>query len=240
MKIAVCDDDKNIISSYDDLLAKISSIIPKLEYDVFFTGESLIAQYAKAHEPYDIIFLDIEMEGMDGIETAKKIRIHDDSVMIVYVTNHTEYVFESFEVSPFRFLVKPVAFEKFREIFLASYTKIQSNKKVIYFTADRKEFRLYCKEIYYIESQKRNLIIHTSSGNYKVYGKLETFVNQLYENDFICVHKSYLVNFNHVIEFNLNSLKIINGENIPISENKHKYAKEEHMKYILRGYTHDR
>lgn len=237
MKIAFCDDEQLLLSLYDEYINKFSDIIPNLDYDEFQSGTSLIDQYKLAQNPYDIIFLDIEMDGLNGIETAKKLRSVDENVLIIFVTSHTDYVYESFEVTPFRFIVKPVELDKFKEVLMAAYNKIQKDNKFLYFTVNRNIVRLNCNEIYYMESQKRVLLIHTNSSTYKVYGKLAVYEKQLYQNDFISVHKSYLVNLNHVVEIDISSLKMVNGDIVPISENKRKYAKEEHMKFVLRSYT---
>lgn len=236
MRIAFCDDDIIFSSKYDQYISRLSDSLPYLDYDNFEDGESLVLQYEKEDKPYDMIFLDIEMKQLNGLETAQKIRRYDESVLIIYVTNHTEYVYQSFEVSPFRFLVKPIQFEAFREILFACYKKIQDNKNTVYFTVDRKIVRLYCSDIYYIESQKRILIIHTANGDFKTYDKINRLEAELYGNDFIPVHKSYLVNMNHIFEISTESLKLRNGDIIPISENRRRYVKEEHMKFILRGY----
>jgi DNA-binding LytR/AlgR family response regulator len=194
-----------------------------------------IAEYKKEHNPYDIIFLDIEMDGLDGIETAKKIRVFDENVIIIYVTSHTQYVYDAFEVFPLRFLVKPVEYEKFKEIFLIAYEKLKKSKRMIYLNIDKKTVRINCSEIYYIESDKRILIFHTKDDTIRAYGKLNDYASQLYKNDFIQVHKSYLVNFNHVDKFSPDSLEISDGIIIPISEKNRRYVKEEHMKYIMRS-----
>lgn len=237
MNIAFCDDNQLLLSLYDKYINQFSSIIPNLDYDEFQSGNSLIDQYKLAKNPYDIIFLDIEMDGLNGIETAKELRSVDESAIIIFVTSHTDYVYESFEVMPFRFLVKPVEFDKFKEVLMAAYNKIKKENKFLYFTVERSVIRLNSNEIYYMESQKRILLIHTNNSTYKVYGKLADYEKLLYRNDFISVHKSYLVNLNHVVEININSLKMVNGDIVPISENRRKYAKEEHMKFVLRSYT---
>jgi two-component system response regulator LytT len=238
MRIALCDDENSFLIQYDEFMDKLSSIVPKLEYDEILFGKSLLERYEIGNKPYDIIFLDIEMTDINGIEIAKRIRLFDENVIIVFVTNHTEYVYDSFEVGPFRFLVKPIEFNKFKEVFMVSYEKILKNKRIIFITSERKSIHLSCNEIYYIESQKRLLLVHTANEIYRNYGKLESWIEKLYQNDFIMMHKSYLVNLNHVSEFKSSSVKLINGDIIPISENKHKYVKEEHIKYMLRAYTH--
>lgn len=236
MKIAFCDDNQFFLFLYEEMIKTFSATISNIEFDEFDSGNALINQYKMAERPYDIIFLDIEMGDLNGIETAKKVREYDENVMIVFVTGHTKYVYESFEVTPFRFLIKPIDFDKLKEVLVAAYNKIKNEDKFLYFTVDRNLIRLACSDIYYLESRKRVLLIHTKSSVYRAYEKLVTYEAPLYQKDFIAIHKSYIINLNHIIEFNVTTLTMVNGDIIPISDFRRKYVKEEHLKYMLRSY----
>jgi DNA-binding LytR/AlgR family response regulator len=178
------------------------------------------------------------MSGLNGVETAKSIRLYDQNVIIIFVTSHNEYVYDSFEVAPFRFLVKPIQFDKFKEVLLAAYNKLKIDNKYLFFNVERSVMRLNCSDIYFLESQKRLLLIHTQKTVHRIYDRLAPYEKLLYKNDFIAVHKSYLVNLNHVVELNSNSVKIVNGDVVPVSANRRKYTKEEHIKYMLRSYIY--
>lgn len=237
MRIAVCDDEIVFTSRYDEYIERLSGTFPKTQCDVYFSGEDLLRCYDAGEKPYDLIFLDIEMKGIDGLETARKLRESDENVLIVYVTNYTEYVFESFNVSPFRFLKKPITFEKFSEIMIAAYAKMKKQKKALYFMENRNQLRLYCEDIYYIESSRRLLLLHAVTGLHKVYGRMGELSQQLEQQDFVLVHKSFLVNMNYIVEFQKNSVKMINRDIIPISEGRGRAVKEAHMKFLLRSCT---
>jgi Response regulator of the LytR/AlgR family len=237
MNIAFCDDDLSYVSIFDDYVYQSGRFTSQLDYYKYISGIDFLKDfYKKGPHYFDVIFLDIEMEGANGIEIAREIRKQNDNVIIIYITSHTEFVFDSFEVAPLRFLVKPIDFLQFKEVLLLAYNKIRNDQKFIYITVDRNTLRLFYNEIYYIESHKRLLFFSTIDKTYKSYGKLEDYISKLYQNDFICVHKSFLVNYNHVTEFGGNCLKLSNDIVIPISKNKKQYAKEEQVKFILRGY----
>jgi DNA-binding LytR/AlgR family response regulator len=242
MKIAFCDDGQTYLSLYADFMVQIESLVSDVDYEEFISGKLLLEEYNETDaRPYDIVFLDIEMDGYNGIEVAKKIRLFDENVIIIFVTSHTNYVYEAFEVSPLRFLVKPVEFKSFKEIFLVAYEKLKKNNSAIFLNISNDTVRLNCGDIYYIESSRKILIFHTNSGEIRAYGKLNDYADRLYQNDFIRVHKSYLVNYNHVKKFSFDALVIINGDIIPISENNRRYAKDESLKFVLRSYkTNDR
>ncbi len=109
MKIAVCDDNPKHINTLENSLFEISKARNiKIDCDAYQSGEELAAAYQTKSERYDVIFLDMEMDGLNGIDTANAVRELDEYVIVVFVTSHTEYMKDSFKCSPFRFLVKPV------------------------------------------------------------------------------------------------------------------------------------
>ena len=103
MRIAICDDENTFLKELEE---KIVKIIPRLDCDVepFSCAEDLLS----SDMAFDIVFLDIEMDGMDGMSCARKIRQSDKDIPIVFLTSHTEMAVEGYEVSAFRFLQKPV------------------------------------------------------------------------------------------------------------------------------------
>ena len=106
MKIAICDDEKKASEALLEILRECPESVEKT--DVYFSGEELL----RAKEQYDLLFLDIDMEGIDGIETARKIRLKDKKVKIVYVTAYSEYAGKAFSVHAFGYLLKPVKRKK--------------------------------------------------------------------------------------------------------------------------------
>lgn len=240
MRIAVCDDEIAQTIVYDHYLERLKNIFPKCEYECFYSGESILSYFENEHKPFDVIFLDVEMNGMNGLQTAERIRRLDENVILIYATSHREYVYDAFEANPLRFLVKPVTFERFSEVLTIANEKIMSNKKSIFVVSDRKQMRFCSDEIVFIESDRRKLLLHTSDGQeYEIYGKLDEWAQKLYVNDFILVHKSYLVNMSYITAFDAGNVTLTNRRVIPISESRRKYAKEEHYKYIMRCYRHD-
>ena len=119
MKIAVCDDDKLLTGEIDGQLQRIQQKMGiSFETDIFFDGETLWEAIEK-HGSYDIIYLDIEMENMDGITVARKIREQDPYTILLFVSSYDSYYEQLFEVEPLRFLRKPINPEK--SILLITY-----------------------------------------------------------------------------------------------------------------------
>lgn len=114
INIAICDDNIEHINILEKYLFEISSV--KIECDIYQSGESLIDAYKNNIERYDVVFLDMEMNELNGIETANLIREFDEHIIIIFVTSHTEYMRESFKCSPFRFLLKPVDVDELKTV----------------------------------------------------------------------------------------------------------------------------
>ena len=110
MRIAVCDDEKE---SRELLGSKAGKMYPDAEILLYGSGDELLAANAP---DVDILFLDIQMTGQDGMETARELRRSDRDVILIFVTALEEYVFQAFDVGAFHYLVKPIGDEKFEEV----------------------------------------------------------------------------------------------------------------------------
>lgn len=136
LNIAICDDDIQTTGQIERLIQKIAKRnFVDTDIEVFWNGESLVNTVA-AGDSFDIIYLDIEMDKEDGISAAKRIRIYDKNVLIIYVTSHENHMKESFVVRPFQFLVKPVSEKQMETCFMAAYEDI--NRGDFYFRYRRK------------------------------------------------------------------------------------------------------
>ena len=126
MRIAICDDENIWINHIEEYIKKIKSIYNEIEYDVFISGESLLSHYNN-EDIYDIVILDIEMNGMSGIDTSNAIRDKDPAVIIFFLTSYKEYVFECFRSSPMNFWVKPLKYEIFKEDIIRAHKSIEQS-----------------------------------------------------------------------------------------------------------------
>jgi len=235
MKIAICDDNMNhinIIENYIHNLRKTS-----VECDAYQSGEELIRTFRGGEEQYDVIFLDMEMEQLNGIETANYIREIDEHVIIVFVTSHTEYMRESFKCAPFRFLVKPVDGEEFKTVFYDISKKLSKQRKVFAFTENKAKIRLYCDDIIYCESQDHWIWIHTKDKVYKICKSLTELHSQLDREMFCRVHKSYIINFLYIKSIKDNDAELYHCDKpIAISRSYKKEVLEEYTNFLERDF----
>ncbi len=236
MKIAICDDNKVIL---DGLMAGIRDLAPeKNEIQCFSSGDMLLRAYKAGKVGFDVIFLDIEMEGMDGIETANAIRSLDRHVLIVFVTSHERHARRCFECRPFRFLLKPVSEEELRKTYMNIYQCLEEEKKTFIFTEDRGTVRLFCEDIIYFESKSHWVYLHTKETVYKIFMSMTNLSKKLDLSVFCRVHKSYIVNLAHLWRMKGNEIILYDcEESIPISRSYKKALLTAFTSYQERKYV---
>ena len=233
MKIAICDDEKIFLDSLEE---KIYGILSKLDCEVipFGSAEALLSSAMD----YDLIFLDIEMGGMDGMRAAKQIRETDFETPIVFLTSHTEMAIEGYEVNAFRFLKKPVEEEKLRQT-LQDIQLMKVSHKGVMIKAGGEEIVVIPSEVLFLESDNNNVRIITSSGSITTRLKLSEAIeifNRI--NDTIRkVHRCSAVNLDHVARLRDREAVLDDGSVIAVSRScfaDFKNALYEHVKKTVR------
>lgn len=234
ISIAVCDDDTKHIAILEKYLFEISDI--KIECDAYQNGESLVNAYKNSIEKYDVVFLDMEMEKLNGIETADRIREFDEHVIIVFVTSHSEYMKESFRCQPFRFIEKPLDYDELKKIFCDIKDKLSKKRKVFSFTENKTRVRLFCDDILYCESRAHWVWIYTKDQAYKICKTLSEVYEQLDREMMFRVHKSFVVNFNYIFTIKENNIRLYHCDKlIPVSRSYKKAFLEEYTNFIERN-----
>lgn len=232
INIAICDDDIIITGEIDVMIQKIArKNVVKIDTEVFWEGKCILESIEKG-KCFDIIFLDIEIGEEDGITVARKIREMDKNVLIIYVTSHESYMRESFEVRPFRFLVKPVEVESIELCFQEAYEEICSNDSYFRYTYERLSHKILIREILYFESKRRKIYIITQKGVFEFYGKLNDVEKSLTYSkvSFLRIHQSFLVNYKHLEVLGYDFVILDNGKRISISEDRRKHISEQYCK----------
>lgn len=216
-KIAICDDNKTVCIKIEKEIEEFFST-EKGNYgiDVFFTGEELIANL-KGKEKYDLIFLDIELDVINGIMVGQFIReeLLDDNTQIAFISAKTSYALELFQIRPIHFLVKPIAKVQVFKV-LSKTLELQGRQtKFLCYKSERTEKKIPYKDILYFSSEGKKILLHMREGEDYFYGKLcdLTFPTM----DFICIHKSFIVNRNYVVQFKFDRVVLSNAEELSIS-----------------------
>lgn len=215
IKIAICDDESNILNNTKELIENYSQ--KEILIETYTNGEELL----KSNTTFDIIFLDIDMEGINGIETAKKIREYDKQVKIIYITNYTDYTYSAFSVHAFGYLVKPL---KPKELYhqldeALSYIE-EDNDQTLEFVTNEGVVRIDLKNIYYFEYQSRKVIMKTTDSKYLLKQKISEIASKMEPYGFAIPHKSFSVNLYNVKSIKGYEVYIMDGSIIPLSQKK--------------------
>ena len=230
LNIAICDDDIPTTGKMEMLVQKIAKRnFVNIETEVFWNGESLVDTIAQG-KCFDIIYLDIEMVKENGISAAKRIRMYDKNVLIVYVTSYENHMKESFSVRPFQFLVKPVSEQQMEMCFKAACEDINSEDFYFRYSYQRIKHKVLIRDILYFESNKRKVFIITDNECLELYGKLNEIEKSLKNSkmSFLRVHQSFLVNYKHVKGQAYDFVIIDNGKKISISEDRRRMISEQY------------
>lgn len=230
LTIAVCDDEKMIVNQMEEIILKtsIKYKIP-VETEGFYSGESLKTEILKGKK-YDLIYLEIQLKGENGIALAQKIREVDENVLFIYVSDYEKIMRELFRLRVFDFINKPVNENHFIQIFLEANEKICQKKAYFKFQYKKEESKELFSDILYFESKGRQVYIYLNSGRTaKFNSKISDVENKLKGSKipFLRVHQSYLINYHFIQSRTKSNVVLANGVKLPVSEKKQKrFAKE--------------
>lgn len=231
MNIAVVDDEKEI-----RIYLKKQIMAQDRGHSIYLyaTGEELLS----AEENFDIVFLDIQMEGINGIETAKALRRQKKDAVLLFVTGRKEYVFEAFDVMAFHYLVKPIEEKKFTEVFQRAVKEaVRRGKregKQILVKTKSKSFTIDEDRILYIESMLKKVGIHTTEGVIEAYGSVKELERQLGPEFYRC-HRAYLVNLAYITEYHFDAITLTGGQSVYLSKQKHNEFVKVYMQFLRSG-----
>lgn len=229
MNIAVVDDEKLILKQIGGLIEKQ---MPDCCLDTYVTGDELLG----AGKRFDIVFLDIQMDGMDGIETAKRLRKRQDDIVLIFVTGNREYVFDALDLYAFHYLLKPVDENKFREVLERAAEEVAKKKEKRFLFLKKRNLTLDQADILYIESRAKKVEIHTDGFKdiIEIYATMEELEGQLGEDFYRC-HRSYIVNMAHITEYDNGTITITNGDNVYLTKKKYGDFVKTYMWYLQNG-----
>lgn len=219
MKALICDDEKSTCSDLEDLILKYAKEKGvTLATEVFYSGDTLIDYLKK--EKINILFLDIELPGKNGVIVGKYIRevLEDENIFLVYISSKENYALQLFQNRPFDFLIKPIEQKNIYHVLDNIYRISGQNSVGFEFQIQNSRYRISYKDILYFQSAGRKINIVMKKEVKTFYGKLDDVERKIPEKDFFRIHKSYLVNKNYVKEFTYEWVKMLNGDILNISK----------------------
>lgn len=231
MRIAICDDSKENLALLEDVVDGLK--LRETEVECFENGESLLRYITDSKDNfYQIYLLDIEMPGINGLDTAKQIREIDKRAIIIFVTAYSDYVFSSFEVQPFRFINKPIDREKLENVIHVAVNYIYTSKRYIFISVDKAKIQLCCEDIMYFEGDKRKVNVYLPEETYSFYSKMSDIEKMVDNSWFVRIHVSFIVNMDYVKAIYTDEIVLNNGVHLPVSRKYQKSVKLEHMRYL--------
>lgn len=216
MKIAICDDEKKLRKDLRHLL-ELHLDLKGIPYEIqeYESGDALLKDEHK--EDIQLLFLDIEMPGKGGMETAHGLRDANLKMLIIFVTAYPDYVFQGYEVQAFHYILKPYQETKLRDVLDRALTELNSLAEQYYLIEQKSQtLRLNLRSVCYFKSEKRTIYAFSKQNHEtSFYGKLEEVSAEM-PSFFQRIHNRYLVNLNYVTKLDKNTC-ICNGEELPVS-----------------------
>jgi len=230
LKIAVCDDNNICLSETTESIRKwISDNNINAEIFSFDNGDDLLKKCVNIS--IDIVFLDIIMPLLNGMDTAKELRSANNDIRIVFLTSSPEFALESYSVKATGYILKPVSYEKIQEALDECLKAKKSEPKSIVIRSSFGFHKVFIHNIEYIEAQNKKVVFYLSDGTrLETSETLSSFENKLTTEDgFFKCHRSYIVYLKNMQSFNSNDIITKTGRKVPIARG---YAKPLHDAYF--------
>lgn len=222
ISVAICDDEKTICSQLENILLEFSSnAFLKIDVSMFYSGETLL-DYLKQGNSFDLIFLDIELGQINGVEVGRQIRkaLKDFKSEIVYISGNDGYDRQLFDVQPLHFIPKPIIASIVIDDLKLALERARHINGFFKYQKGYDTYKIPISEIIYFESLNREIKIVTVSGTDTFYGSLEEVLFNVSKHQFLQIHRSYLINYNHANVLRYSEVVMSNGEALPISRTK--------------------
>lgn len=220
IRIAIVDDINAFCSQLDGYLNRsANSKGIKLDVSTYYTAERF-CEDVKRGEDFDLLFMDIELGEMNGIEAVNFLRneMGNEQMRIVFVSAISSYANELFKHDVMNFLVKPITYEAVDEV-LSKYIRVYYNdNRAFTFKYMRKKFKFSYDDIIYFENEKRLMYLHTADKEYKFYSTMENLENNIKDTRFCRIHQSFIVNLGYVESFCADHVELRNGLILPVSK----------------------
>ena len=231
LRIAICDDEQQQ-RDYMTLLtsnwAKASDI--KAQIDCFDSAEQF-KMMREDSAPHDIMLLDIQMGGQDGVSLARELRANNESLVIIFVTGFADFIHEGYDVSALHYLMKPVDEDKLYAVLTRAAKSAAKTENYLLLPVDGETVKVSVSDIMYIESFALYLEIGLASGVITVKMPAYKLEQQLGEG-FVRCHRSYLVGMRHISKITKTDIVLDNGKAIPLSRRMYNAVNEAFIRYL--------
>lgn len=243
MQFVICDDNAENLKELEKLFLRYSSKYQNLSFGLDkFSDAALLLHKIRHEKPADIYILDIVMSWISGIDLGREIRKRSRESMIIYITVSEDFALEAYDVLAIRYLVKPVDENRFFEALDYALAHMQAKNNSVFPVKTKNGLEsVPYHEIAYIENSSRKLDVHLTDGSsitsIYIRRSFEEEIKELLQGgNFLCVHKSFLVNLNHVRKLNQSNIIMTDGTSIPVSRKNSFQVKKDYLLFISNQY----
>ena len=217
MNIAIIEDSGQELSLLERCLQSyLSSRQVYRVIDTYTSGEAFLENWPS--KSYDLVFLDILMEGISGIEVARKIRETDSECLLIFISSSKEYALQGFEVRAFDYLLKPLSEERFQKTMDLCQNELAKHIRYIEVKESRTLVKIPLNEIIYTDYYNHYIQIHTAARLIRSYQQFDVFSPLLLcYPQFLCCYRNCIVNMDHVDSVDKHDFVMENGERVPIT-----------------------
>lgn len=216
IKIAVCDDDRIMLNHLAEKIGEYYA--GGCEIRKYENGEGLLSDIRK--QIFDVLFLDIDMPGMDGMQLAGRIREDNEYVKIIFVTNKEDCVFKGYKYDAFRFVRKSALKEELTEALDDLSRYFDSKMEYVVFKTPNDEITRYIDRLQYLEVRDHELTIKYDDNVERILGTMRQYDKVLSLKGFIRIHKSVLVNYKYIYSIEKTDVRLLDGKLLPLSRNR--------------------
>lgn len=202
-----------------------------MKFEIYDYTDAVVALKEIEKSSFDILFLDIDMPEISGMEIAKKLRVQEENIDIVFITNKEELVYDAIKFTPFRFIRKYRFEDEIEEAVNEFMNKFGKNNYTYMFSTPQGKKGVLVTRIKYIEVMSHKLNVHGIKESFIANGNLKDIEDIFYDYGFLKVHQSYLVNYRFINLIKHKEVIIDNGTTLPISRGKYEKIKFDYMRF---------
>lgn len=226
MKIAICDDDYGICKELESILQMV--LQEPNAICLYNEGEGLLKDFSNGYV-FDIIYLDIELPGLNGMEVGQVLReqVEKQNLDLIFISQKSSYCEQLFDLEPRRFYRKPFDREKITKDLKILLKEHTAHRQSIWYEEDGREYRLFLQDVLYMEAESKKITVYDKEENKIVVKKTLNEWEEAFRKDhFVRCHRSFLVNLNYVKAFSRKEVEMINGAKIPIGRKYEKATRQ--------------
>lgn len=216
IRIAICDDERDFLQKFSEIINAYNPFNGEFRIYTYRTGRELISE-KEVH--FDLIFLDIQMPMIDGVETAKYLRKQGVTSVLVFLTSINVPSIETFKVSPYRYLIKNME-NKYQTDLKDIFSEVVKRIEVLLVKTEKGLSEIKISQILYFTINHKSVDIVTDHGKFNTKDKIGDIAEKILPYGFAFSHKSYLVNLNRIFSLNRTTVILDNGMEIPVSQPK--------------------